>query len=158
MRRHEGMTLIEIAMALAIIAVLAAVLTPIVNNYVDQARVAAAQSDVKTIAESISRFEKDVGRYPMFANGTVLLPDSAATIIRLEGQGTAVTDTSGGASNWVNGSVSDTLDNQLLSNSPNYTAVASGGNLAAPFRWKGPYGTSTADPWGRKYLVNITNA
>ena len=152
------MTLIELAVGLAIIAILAAVLTPIVTNYVDQARVAAAQSDVKTIAEAISRFEKDVGRYPMFTSGTIALPDSAATVIRLEGPGTTVTDTSGGASNWVNGSVSNTLQAQLLTNAPNYTSVAAGGNLSAPFRWKGPYMDPSSDPWGRRYLVNIANA
>ena len=40
--KSKGFTLIELAVVLAIIAVLAAVLTPMVTGYLDQARVARA--------------------------------------------------------------------------------------------------------------------
>src|SRR5262249_56218027 len=54
----------------------------------------------------------------------------------------------------VSGCQFDDLQNQLLSNGPGYTTSAS---LAKPFKWKGPYLDSTADPWGNMYLVNIIN-
>src|SRR5436853_7711402 len=94
----RGFTLIEMVITLAIIATLVAILTPVVTNYVDQARIAKAQSDVRTIGEAISRFEKDVGRYPMFSDGTIGLPDSSANVVRLDGFGALATTT---GSNWV---------------------------------------------------------
>src|SRR5256885_8891074 len=84
-----GFTMIEMVIVLAIIGVLAAILTPMVSNYVQQSRIAAAQNDTKTIGEAIATFEKDVGRYPMFTTGTGLLQDSSADVGRLEGPGLA---------------------------------------------------------------------
>src|SRR5882762_2025498 len=52
--KSKGFTLIELAVVLAIIAVLAAILTPIVTGYLDQARVARAQADTRTVADAIS--------------------------------------------------------------------------------------------------------
>src|SRR5438132_5469357 len=70
LRRHtmksKGFTLIELAVVLAIISVLAAVLTPIVVGYLDQARLARAQADVRTIADAIKMYRNDTGVYPFF--------------------------------------------------------------------------------------------
>jgi len=152
---NEGFTLIEIAVVMVVIVILAGILTPVVWNYVDQARVGTAQADVKAIAEAISRFERDLGRFPMFTSGAGLLQDSNADIVRLESPGDVVTDTSGNTSDWVNGSAADDLADQILSNAPGYPTTTS---LAKSFKWKGPYLSPRSDPWGNRYLVNITNA
>src|SRR5437764_14905576 len=68
--RSKGFTLIELAVVLAIIAVLAAVLTPMVSGYLDQARVARAQADVRTIADAIKLYNRDTGRWPIYDNST----------------------------------------------------------------------------------------
>src|SRR6266699_4635097 len=68
--KSKGFTLIELAMVLAIIAVLAAVLTPMVTGYLDQARVARAQADTRTIADSIKLYQRDTGRWPVYASST----------------------------------------------------------------------------------------
>src|SRR5947199_10563206 len=109
----EGMTMIEMVVVLGVIAVLAAILTRIVSNYIDQSRLARAQSDVRVIGEAVSRFESDMGRYPMITSGSGNLPDSAADVVRLEGPGTSLTDTTGNTTNGVNGSVSDLLAEPL---------------------------------------------
>ncbi len=155
--------MIEMVTVIAIIAVLAAILTPLVSNYIDQSRVAKAQSDTRTIGESISRFEKDVGRYPMFTVGTGALADSSADVGRLETPGTNPTATD---TLWTqtptfantlcasNTCSVEPLANQLLTNSRLYPTTSS---MAKPFKWKGPYLDATADPWGNKYLANIIN-
>src|SRR5947199_10852655 len=111
--KQRGMTLIEMVVVLGIIAVLAAVLTPVVANYIDQSRLARAQSDVRVIGEAVSRFESDMGPYPMFTSRSGNLPDSAAEVVRLEGPGTSLTDPTGTTTNGVNGSVSDLLAEPL---------------------------------------------
>ncbi len=50
---NRGFTLLEMAIVLAIIAVLAGILTPVVVNYVQQARITAAQADVNAIRDAI---------------------------------------------------------------------------------------------------------
>src|ERR1700739_3969063 len=65
--KSKGFTLIELAVVLAIIAVLAAILTPMVTGYLDQARVARAQADTRTIADSIKLYQRDTGRWPVYA-------------------------------------------------------------------------------------------
>src|SRR5262245_8559272 len=43
----QGFTLMEMVVVLAVIAILAAILTPIINSYVERARLNGARSDVK---------------------------------------------------------------------------------------------------------------
>ena len=160
--RSSGFTLIEIAVVVLIIAVLAAILTPIVSAYFNQARIAKAQADTTVIGEAISRYEKDTGRYPMFgAQAGSLFQDSTATVVRLEGPGNTPSETV--PTNWtktsgitntdcVAGCTFSLLSNFLILNT---AGVAISSNLAKPFTWKGPYLDVQADPWGNKYLVNI---
>ena len=156
----RGFTMIEMVIVLAIIGLFAAALTPMVTNYVDQSRVAKAQSDLRTIGEAISRFEKDVGRYPMWSTANALLQDSTANVVTLRGPGNLPTETSTTAwtsatptdSDCLNTCQFDDLQNQLLTNAPAYATAST---LAKPFKWKGPYLDSSADPWGNSYLANI---
>ena len=153
----------ELVVVLVIIGILTAVLTPMVSSYVDQARVSRAQTDVKAIGDTISRFERDLGRYPMFSTGTGLLPDSAGNLVRLEGSGnlpgeastTAWTSPTPTDSDCISGCTFGTLAAQLVTNSPVYPTTSA---QARPFNWRGPYLDAGADPWGNAYLVNIINA
>src|SRR5436853_3018618 len=78
--KSKGFTLIELAVVLAIIAVLAAILTPLVTGYLDQARVARAQADVRTIADALKLHQRDSGKYPIFNSGqTTQVSDNTKT-------------------------------------------------------------------------------
>ena len=91
----DGFTLIELAVAMAIVAILAAVLVPIVTGYVNDARIARAAADVKAISSAISNFEKDVGRYPMFTSAATGLSDGGANVVRLEIPGSGLAESTG---------------------------------------------------------------
>jgi general secretion pathway protein G len=158
----KGYSLLETVMALIVMAILAGILVPIVTQYIEDARIARAASDVRAIAEAIGRFERDLGRFPMFTSSSGFLPNSAANVVRLEGPGTAPTATD---TTWTSATPTDTdcaaactfdlFADQFLSNAPAYPVTSSS---AKPFKWKGPYIEVEQDPWGRKYLANIINA
>ena|GEM_PF-2315604 len=54
MKAKKGFTLIELIVVIAIIAVLAAILIPILMNYVTNSRISSADSEAKTIHNSLS--------------------------------------------------------------------------------------------------------
>src|SRR2546429_593568 len=76
--KPRGFTLIEMAIVLAIISILAAILTPVVLNYVDQARIVRATADVKTIADAIRLYQRDTARFPIYSNSTQATTDTPA--------------------------------------------------------------------------------
>jgi prepilin-type N-terminal cleavage/methylation domain-containing protein len=131
--RSKGFTLIELAVVLAIIAVLAAVLTPMVTGYLDQARTARAQADVRTIADAIKLYNRDTGRWPIYASSTEYTGDTASSPEIGTSQGNNPTAGSG----WT-----ITLGNTSLElyMSNDYTGV---GNAAFPKTgFRGPYPNS----------------
>jgi prepilin-type N-terminal cleavage/methylation domain-containing protein len=142
----RGFTLIEVAVTLAIIGLLAAILTPVVSNYVDQARTTRAASETQNIANAILSFSKDTGKFPIFTSGASITV-SSTTYAVLAGPGTDATCTSSCGTTWLSGNSGD-LGNILERNAPSYPTTGK-------FAWRGPYLTDIAsDPWGRKYYVN----
>src|ERR1700681_979691 len=66
MKSNRGFTLLEMAVVLAIIAILAAILTPIVTGYIDQARNARANEDTDKIAQPFNLNYRDTGKSPVW--------------------------------------------------------------------------------------------
>jgi type II secretion system protein G len=63
-RSARGFTLIELVVVVAILAVLAGVLVPMVSGEVDDARVARAQTDMKTIGNALMTYRTHTGVWP----------------------------------------------------------------------------------------------
>ena len=140
----------EMAIVLAIISTLAAVLTPIVLNYVDQARVTRATADVKTVADAIRLYQRDTARYPIYADATHAVTDMPAGA-ELVGPGAVPTASN---TNWTNFSTSADLTQQLNQNLLGLPTSAQVGKVA----YRGPYlGSLDSDPWGNRYIVTATN-
>ena len=153
--KSKGFTLIELAVVLAIIAVLAAVLTPMVSGYLDQARVARAQADVRTIADSIKLYNRDTGRWPIYDSSADYSGDSVpGTNSKLEfGTSTGNSPTAGAS--WALGTTLNTTSLELYINNDR-SGVGTAAFPRAGFR--GPYvGSVDSDPWGNKYLLNAAN-
>src|ERR1700739_4078659 len=102
--RSQGFTLIELAVVLAIIAVLAAVLTPMVSGYLDQARVARAQADVRTIADAVKLYNRDTGRWPVYDSSTDYSTDTAPGTTKVE-FGTSAGNSPTAGAGWSLGAV-----------------------------------------------------
>ncbi len=72
-RRRAGFTLIELLLVLVILAVLAAIVVPKFTGRSEQARVAAAKTDISNIETALNAFEVDTGRFPKSDEGLMPL-------------------------------------------------------------------------------------
>jgi general secretion pathway protein G len=68
-RASRGFTLVELLLVLVILAVLAAVVVPKFTKRSEQARIAAATTDIANLGTALDAFEIDVGRYPSSDEG-----------------------------------------------------------------------------------------
>ena len=154
-RAHEregGFTLIELTVVLAVIVTLALILTPSITNFINDARIARAQSDSQTIAAAITQFYRDNGFFPQWsaANaGGPGLPASKVDLLISPGNMPTVA----AANTWTTGTT-DALSDQLISNAPGYTMKTA----TSTFGWNGPYASAdiAADPWNNRYTVNTS--
>jgi prepilin-type N-terminal cleavage/methylation domain-containing protein len=165
MKSEKGMTLLEVIVVLAVLGALAAMLSPTVFRYIDDANRARSQADVRAIASAINDMYRDTGRWPFYAATTGQGPiawaaGDASYLTSNPDCDTADTDlatcdltapTLG--TGWTGTLKADSLQNQLATNAPGY---GTSGNRA----WEGPYLDSipATDAWGRSYLVNIVDA
>jgi len=158
--RH-GFTLIEIVIAVAIMAVLTAAVVPLVYRHLDDARITAAQVDVEAIGTSLQHFHADTGLWPTELHNN--------HYSRLVSQGSGQCGNEGIAGG--DGSVATSELWQSTGNVYNFTdllvfnqAQGKGDPLFTesnfPSRkpgWHGPYMAEIhSDPWGRPYVCNIT--
>jgi general secretion pathway protein G len=70
---EQGLTLVEMIVVLAIIALIAAIIVPNVIGRPDQARVTVAQTDLKSISAALKIYRLDNGDYPSTAQGLAAL-------------------------------------------------------------------------------------
>jgi prepilin-type N-terminal cleavage/methylation domain-containing protein len=143
--RNTGFSIIELVVTMAIMAVLAGLLTPVISNLIDNARVTRAASDAQTIAAAIQNFNKNTGKWPIFVSGASITTSSTYYEVLIGPGSLPSADT-----NWLPTDVSKrgSLQDILERNTPGYTT-------SGQFQWRGPYlATLQADPWGKTYLVN----
>lgn len=124
---QRGMSLVEVTIILAVIAMLAAVLTPAINGYVDQARQTRARADTQTIAEAILDFIADGAerQFLQVANGTGRVPptrpDSNRVNLLVSDGDVPTMSASLAETFWtqaVNSGTVDTITNHLIANTP----------------------------------------
>ena len=67
--RHSGFTLIEIMVVVVILAVLGALVVPNILDKVDNARVTAAKTDIRSIETALDLYRLDNFKYPSTEQG-----------------------------------------------------------------------------------------
>jgi prepilin-type N-terminal cleavage/methylation domain-containing protein len=153
-RDEKGFTLIEVIVAIAVVAILAGIITPSVIKHLEDSKRARAQNDCLVIGSSVASFFKDVARMPnMNAAGAV-----GVTLLVSQGN----IPTGNGWNTATTGNNCDLLSNHLSANTPKaqttniYPTTTS--NPGSQFVWRGPYANEfPPDPWGNRYAVNIGN-
>ncbi len=143
--KSKGFTLIELAVVLAVIAILAAILTPLVTGYIDQARETRAAGDVRAIGTAILAYQRDTSRFPIYSSIANANSDTAAGD-SLWGDGDNPTE---GADWTFSGLTTLGLDDYLNTNKLSLPATARGGRVS----YRGPYLNIASDPWGNAYIV-----
>ncbi len=159
---NKGFTLLEIIIAVAIVAIMAVAIAPPLIKNLNEGKAARAQSDAKVIGTAILSFYKDTGRWPLQNDD-----DSAYDLTRLVGNEDLGGGNEGipagasgisGSGNWDSWGQPGTLNAQLIANAagsvdPLY--IESKNPHIKP-GWNGPYLDSVPlDPWGNPYVVNI---
>ena len=75
-----GYTLTEMLVVIAIIGLIAAVLTPSLMGQLGRARVKSAQLLLESVAAAVEMFQSDVGRYPTASEGLKALVTEPADV------------------------------------------------------------------------------
>ncbi len=146
LRSTGGFTLIEIVIVLAIVAVLAGILTPTLTKYVGDSRQRKAEADTRGLAAAMAMMYGDTGHWPIWVVGTATTATDSAYNVLVTADGD-IPAMDVGVTEW-NGSSEDFKD-QIIDNAVGYPAT---GRRA----WRGPYMENTmADPWGSKYMANV---
>lgn len=151
--RHDdhGSTALQTAACLGALAVLTATTTPVLERYMNHAKVLRSRGEVKVIASMIQLLVCDLG-----GRGVLESPQNRQYLTMLVSNGDIPSAESADASAWsATGTASvGTFDDYLLLNSPGFLAKG-GGSLA--FGWDGPYLQTplAADPWGNRYAASV---
>ncbi|MEW6456580.1 MAG: type II secretion system protein [Acidobacteriota bacterium] len=157
MKKFKGFTLIEMVVVLAVIAILAAILTPTIAKNIRYSKVARTTHECQVIAAAIGDFYKDMGRWPVYQND-----NSTTFYYELLYSQEGVWPTANN-SNWNGTGVAvDSFDNHLILNKPGgstanayRTEDLAGVKLKAGY-WRGPYlDEIREDQWGQRYEANI---
>ncbi len=154
----RGFTLIEMIVVLGVVAILAAILVPVVEKSINEARVARARNEVQVIAAGMVNFYKDVCRWPNTRrrnlSPNLRLLYSVGNAGRYDGDGCGNGNRCKG---WwkIIRAAKDTFTNQLIKNTlggrrrRHYPTTGS-------CAWRGPYLSGIKpDPWGNHYSSNV---
>lgn len=136
--------MIEMVVVLAVIAILAAILTPIVTSYVDRARTDSATTDVKKIAAAIVQFNTDTKLWPIYTSIPTNISTGAVPVEWTSGNQAIIGMNTGWPASFTGGTSLDVIMNQ------NAMGLPTAGKAA----WHGPYVELGPDPWGTQYYVN----
>ncbi|CAA9517484.1 MAG: General secretion pathway protein G [uncultured Sphingomonadaceae bacterium] len=76
---EDGLTLVEMIVVLAIIALVAALIVPNVIGRPDEARATVAEADLRTVSAALRLYRLDNGDYPTTAQGLAALAEKPTT-------------------------------------------------------------------------------
>ena len=156
---NRGFTLIEVIIAVALVAIMAVAIAPPLVQNIRDGKVTRAQSDARALGTAVMNFYKDVGEWPVSVTATAI--DRLVGNASLGGGEAGIPAGSGavtGSEGWSSEGNPSTLTAHLIKNK---TATVdtiwpfSANPIAQP-GWNGPYmSQENLDPWGNPYIINV---
>jgi len=152
-RRQQGFTLIEAAVAIAVVAILSGIVVPLVIKNIQDSQIARAKNDVQVIAAAIASQIKDTGVRPNATGG----PNASAGDAQQPWHSASL---AGSAP--TNLTLTANNNFQSLFSQPSGTVTSStlfgfGTTTTGEFNYKGPYLADDVslktDPWGKSYVI-----
>jgi len=160
---RRGFTLIEVVVVVAIIALLAGILTPLIFKYIDEANETRALGDCRNIATSLMLFHKDTGTWPYYNDCWEGRTEEPQVDYLYGNMGDMPGMPAGVQESW--GDIAADMFYSLVTWGDErcswYKPASTGGLfIGGPsilrHGWKGPYlPYITDDPWGYCYLVSV---
>ncbi len=162
---RQGFTLIEIVIAVAIVAIFAAAISPMVFRHLEDAKIGKAQNETETIATAVLNYYKDVGMWT-FTNANGPSGNDIDRVISSTDMATGAGPAAdSGAANWGAFGNAKNLGDYLYYNNPDNDSNINGTRAnqtnqdwptSGKGAWKGPYLDSYEinDPWGHAYVIN----
>jgi type II secretory pathway pseudopilin PulG len=164
-RDKDGYALLEVVIAVALVAIMAVSLGPPIAKNLGEGKRAQAQDRALLIGNAVLDFYKDVGEFPLQGD-----TGAGPELMRLVGNAALGGGNAGipggedrvvGAHRWSNLNPAGTLTDHLVHN-----AAAAIGTLYTLSQrpdlypgWNGPYLEKVPlDPWGNPYVVNVRYA
>ena len=136
LKGNKGFTMIEIIVILAVIAILAAVITPMVTKYIGESRIRKAEQDTKAIEEAMTAFYKDTAKWPGQVEGYEVLV--------------------GGNKQYASTSERNMGKINEKAQLERYLCDMSAKDKKNYPNWNGPYLHEVKlDSWGKRYVVRI---
>jgi prepilin-type N-terminal cleavage/methylation domain-containing protein len=162
---RSGFTLMEVIIAVAVVAIMAGALTPLVIRHLDSAKLARAQNETETIGSAVLQLYKDTGYWPITsaAGPSGTLGRLLSSTNEASGAGSGAQS---GASNWSTEGTEKQMGDFLYWNNPDNDSSETGTGrdeanqgyaTTGPLAWKGPYlpTYTMSDPWGHAYVMNV---
>jgi len=164
-QNRQGFTLIEIVIAVAIVAIFAAAMSPMVFRHLEDAKISKAQNETEVIATAVLSYYKDVGKWPI-TNTNGPAGNGINRVVSSSNQATGNgPNAASGAGNWGAYGTSKPLGDYLYYNNPDDDSRTDGSAASQNGQdwptsgqgaWRGPYleNYSFDDPWGNAYVIN----
>jgi prepilin-type N-terminal cleavage/methylation domain-containing protein len=151
MKGERGFTLLEVVLALMIIAALSVgQMIPIAMGIIEDTDKVNARLTLERIKGAILNFYNDEGFFPKYVDGKKAPGGETYNILRSQ-QGDIPSSLD---PKWLETTKTDFIENQLVTNQPGYKE-----RIGAPpsHGWNGPYLSDVLppDPWGNKWFVNV---
>lgn len=139
--KQAGFTLVEVIVIVAILAILAGILVPMIFSQIDEARITRAEADCKSISSALLVSRKDLGFWPNLY-GASCAP--AMTLMYSAG-----TQPAGLAAMGFDATTMARFRDVLMRDDEECYDSA---------MYKGPYLPGVeADPWGNQYVLSASN-
>ncbi len=147
----RGSMAFQTTASLAAVAILAATTAPVLDRYVNHAKMLKAKGELKILASSLQLLTNDLG-----ARGIPCQPKDREVLALLVGEGD-IPVTAEATSLWNSTAKVKTVgsfNDYLLTNAPGFKMKQPG---TLSFGWDGPYirDPLRSDPWGNRYAASV---